>query len=178
MGCGPAHPQPETGRQAQPELEGGNRGPREASYTKLQADFFANQDFLGFWMVEIWQEGHSQRSAPQKRHTAHLRRRARCTPRKPSGWDGGGIKSQPSTGYNRAHQAPGHLSCSDRGRAQNTSPIKSAALWSTQEPEPEQLRPEKCMQTRAHFRQFPCIAAWSLKLGEHTCHEQGQNQCG
>ena len=45
-----------------------NRGPREASYTKLQAGFVANQDFLGFCMVDIRWEGHSQRSAPQKRH--------------------------------------------------------------------------------------------------------------
>ena len=36
------YPPPETGRRGQPELEGGNRGPREASYTKLQADFVAN----------------------------------------------------------------------------------------------------------------------------------------
>ena len=41
------------GRQVQPEPEGGNRGPREASYTKAQADFVANQDFLGFWTVDI-----------------------------------------------------------------------------------------------------------------------------
>ena len=34
-------------------------------------------------MVDIRREGHSQRSAPQRRHTAHLR-----------GWDGGGDKTQ------------------------------------------------------------------------------------
>ena len=102
----------------QPEPEGGNRGPKEASYNKLQADFIANQDFLGFWTVDIHWEGHRQRSAPQKRHMAHLRRRACCTPRKPSGWDGRGNKLQPSTGGNCAHQAPGHLSCSDLGWAQ------------------------------------------------------------
>ena len=69
-------------------------GPREASSTKLQAGFIANQDFLGFWIVDIRREGRSQRSAPQKRHTAHLRRRTGCTPRKPSGRDRGGDKSQ------------------------------------------------------------------------------------
>ena len=42
----------------------GNPDPREASSTKLQAGFIANQDFLGFWMVNIQQEGRSQRSAP------------------------------------------------------------------------------------------------------------------
>ena len=39
-------------------------GPREAS-TELQADFSANQDFLGFWTVVIRREGHRQRAAPQ-----------------------------------------------------------------------------------------------------------------
>ena len=51
--------------------QGGNRGPREASSTKLQAGFIANQDFLGFWMVDVCQEDRSQRSAPQKRLKAH-----------------------------------------------------------------------------------------------------------
>ena len=63
-----ARPLLETSRRGQPELEGGNHGPIEASYTKLQADFIANQDFLGFWMVDIRQEGQGQRSHPQKRH--------------------------------------------------------------------------------------------------------------
>ena len=122
---------------------------------KLQAGFTANQNFLGFWMVDICREGRSQRSDPQKRHTTHLRRRTCFTPRKLSGWDGGGDKSQSSTGGNSARQAPGHLSCSDLGRAQNPAgPTKSAPLWSTREPEPERLRPGKCMQPRAHIRQF------------------------
>ena len=72
----------------------GNHSPREVSSTKMQAGFVANQDFLGFWMVDIRWEGHSQRLAPQKRHTSHLRRCTSCTPRKPSGWDGGGDKLQ------------------------------------------------------------------------------------
>ena len=59
----------ETGRRGQPEPEGGNRGPREASSTKLQAGFIANQEFLGFRMVDIHWEGRSQRSAPQKRYS-------------------------------------------------------------------------------------------------------------
>ena len=113
-------------------------------------------------MVDIRQEGRSQRSAPQKRHMAHLRRRACYTPRIPSARDRVCIKSQPSTGGDCTRQAPGHLSCSDLGRAQNAGPTKSAPLWSTREPEPEQLRPGKCMQPRACFRQFPCRATWSL----------------
>ena len=93
-----ALPSLETGRQGQPELEGGNCGPREASSTKLQPGFVANQDFLGFWMVDIHREGCSQRSVPQKRCMAHLRRCTSCTPRKPSGRDRGGNKSQPQLG--------------------------------------------------------------------------------
>ena len=156
-------PSPTRDRQAgQPELEGGDCGSREASSTKLQAGFIANQDFLGFWMDDIRQAGCSQRSAPQKRHTAHLRRHAHCTPRKPSGWDWGGYMPQPSTGSDYARQTPGHLSCLDLGLVQNAGPTKSASLWSTREPEPEWLRPGNCMQPRACFRQFPCRATWSL----------------
>ena len=72
------------------------------------------------------------------------------------------------------------LSCLDLGRSQNAGPIECAPLWSTWEPELEQLRPEKCMQPRAHFRQFPCRATCSLSSvdWESTLHEQGQTQCG
>ena len=88
-------PSPTRDRQARAaRARRGQSQPREASYTKLQADFIANQDFLGFWTVDILREGCSQRSAPQKRHTAHLRRCAVCTPRKPSGRDRGGNKLQ------------------------------------------------------------------------------------
>ena len=80
---GPIPHQRQAGR-GQPEPERGNLSPREASSTKLQAGFVANQDFLGFWMVDLCQEGCSQRSAPQKRHTAHraagTREAIRCTP--------------------------------------------------------------------------------------------------
>ena len=60
------------------------------------------------------------------------------------------------------HQAPGHLSCSDPRRAQNTGPLESVSLWSTWEPEPEGLRPGNCTQPRAHSRQLPSRATWSL----------------
>ena len=79
----------------------------------------------------------------------------RCTHRKPSGWDGGGDKLQPSTGGDYTRQGTGHLSCSDLGQAQNAGPTKSVPLWSTRESEPEWLTPGKCMQTRACSRQFP-----------------------
>ena len=50
----------------------------------------ASQFFLGSWMVDICQEVCSLRSAPQRRHTAHLRQCSCCAPNKPSGWDRGG----------------------------------------------------------------------------------------
>ena len=53
-----------------------------------------------------------------------------------------------------AHQTPGNLSGLDVGRAQNAGPTESAPLRSTQVPEPECLRPGKCMQPRARLRQF------------------------
>ena len=59
------------------------------------------------------------------------------------------------------------------GKGTNTRPTESVPLWSTPEtePEPEQLRPGKCMKPRAHFEQFPCRATWSLSSvdRESTC---------
>ena len=61
----------------------GKLSPRDSiPYQTVSRLPVANQVFLGFWMVDIHQEGCSQRSAPQKRHMAHLRRHAHCTPRK------------------------------------------------------------------------------------------------
>ena len=82
----------------------------------------AKQVFLGSWTVDIHQEGCSQRSAPQRRHMAHLKQRSHCAPRKLSGWDGGGDKTHRPTWGECVHQAPGCLSCSDLGRAQNAGP--------------------------------------------------------
>ena len=71
----------------------GKLSPRDSiPYQTVSRLPVANQVFLGFWMVDIHQEGHRKRSAPQKRHTEHLRRHAHCTPRKPSSWDRGGDK--------------------------------------------------------------------------------------
>ena len=75
-------------------MERGNLGPRDSILYQTASRLpVANQDFLGFWTVDIHREGRSQRSVPQRRHTAHLRCRSRCTLRKPSGWDGGGDKT-------------------------------------------------------------------------------------
>ena len=51
-----------------------------------------------------------------------------------------------------ARQTPHHLSCSDMGRAQNAGPAKSVPLRTTQVPEPERLRPGRCMQPRVGLR--------------------------
>ena len=78
------NPSPTRGREAgrgQPEVERGNLGHRDSIlYQTVSGLPVANQDFLGFWMDGICREGHSQRSAPQKRHMAHLRRQAHYAP--------------------------------------------------------------------------------------------------
>ena len=79
----------------QARAAGARRGqsrPQRGIIYQTASRFVANQDFLGFWTVDRHQEGCSQRSASQKRHTAHLRRRASCTPRKLSSRDAGGNK--------------------------------------------------------------------------------------
>ena len=149
----------------------GNLSPRDNTlYQTVSRLPVPNQVFLGSWMTDIYQEGHSQRSAPQRRHMAHLRRHSHCAPRKPSGCDEGGDKTHRPTKVECTCQAPGHLSCLNLGRAQNTGPNESAPLLSIQEPEPERLRPEKCTQPRAHFRNFPCRAIWSLSSVDQKAH--------
>ena len=121
---GPAHPPQEAGRQAgrqQLEPERGKLSPRDGiPYQTSNRLPVANQVFLGSWTVDIHQEGRSQRSAPHKRHTAHLRGRSHCEPRKPGIWDGGGDKT---------HRPP-----------------KESAL--TKHLSPELLRPEKGTKCR------------------------------
>ena len=84
--------------------QGGRRGAARAGkrqtrpqrgilYQAASKQPVTNQNPLGFWMVDFCRQGHSQRSAPQKRHRAHLRWHSHCTPRKLSGWDGGGDKT-------------------------------------------------------------------------------------
>ena len=153
-GSGLAHPLSAHGRQAgdsQSQKARGNLGLRDGIlYQTVSRLSVANQVFLGSWMVDICQEGHSQRSAPQRIHMAHLRCHSCCAPRKPRGWDrGGDNKHRPTWGV-CAHQAPGHLSCLGLGRAQNTGPTESVPLWSTWEP--EQHSSGKCTQPRDHFR--------------------------
>ena len=75
--CRQAHP-PAVGREAggrQPELVGeGKSQPQRCILNQTMSRLLvASQVFLGSWMVDIHQEGHSQRSGPQRRHRAHLR---------------------------------------------------------------------------------------------------------
>jgi len=52
----------------------GNLGPRDGIlHQTVNGLPVANHIFLGSWMVDTCQEGHSLRSAPQRRHMAHLR---------------------------------------------------------------------------------------------------------
>ena len=72
-------PSPTTGgREAgepQPELEGKGQSQPQRWHPPepVSRPSVANHVFLGSWTVDIHQEGHSLRSAPQRRHTAHLR---------------------------------------------------------------------------------------------------------
>ena len=112
-------------------------------------------------MVDIHQEGHSQRSAPKRRHMVYIRWHSRCTPRKLSSWDQGGDKMHHTPGRVRSPStwSPELLGL---GKGTKPDPTESVPLWSTQKHEPEQLKPGKYTQPRAHFRQFPCRATWNL----------------
>ena len=76
-------PPPEAERQAgdsQSQKARGNLSPRDSILHQTVSRLpVANQVFLGSWMVDICQEGHSQRSAPQRKQMAHLRWRSHCT---------------------------------------------------------------------------------------------------
>ena len=66
-----------------------------------------------------------------------------------------------------ACQTPDHLNCSDLGRAQNAGSTESAPLRTTRVPEPERLRPGRCMQPRAGLRRFLAEQprAWAVWAG-------------
>ena len=135
MGCGlapPPSPPPEAESQAgdsQSLKARGNLNHRDGILHQTVSSLpVTNQVFLGSWTVDIHQERCSQRSAPQRRHTAH--------PGNQSSGTREVIRGTAQLGECTL-QAPGHLSCSDLGRAQNADPTKSVPLWSMQEPEPE-----------------------------------------
>ena len=125
----------EAGRQAgdiQSRKARGNLSLRDGiPYQTAKRLPIANQDFLGCWTVDIRQEGGSQRSVLQKRHTEHLRQCSQCTPEKLSSWDQRGDKTHHPTWKECALQAPGRLSCLDLERVQTTGQTESVPLWST-----------------------------------------------
>ena len=162
------------GARSQSQKARGNLDPRDGIFHQIVSRLkVAIQVFLGFWMVDIHQEGCSQRSAPQRRHTAHLTQHSCGAPRKPRGWDRGGDKTHRPAG--RVHLQNTWLpELLGPGKAQNAGPTKSVPLWSTREPEPEWFRPGKCTQSRACFRQFLCRATWSLSsVDQESTHVSG-----
>ena len=93
----------------------GNLCPRDGIlYQTVSRLPITNQVFLGSWTVDICQKSRSQRSAPQRRHMAHLRWHSCCAARKLSDWDRERIRCTAQLGE-CARQASGHLSCSDLG---------------------------------------------------------------
>ena len=79
------------------------------------------------------------------------------------------------------HQTPGHLSCSDLGRAQNAGPTESVCL----------LGVPGCPNLRgldlgsAYNPGLASDSSWQSNLelkqcrqGKYTCHERRQTQCG
>ena len=101
--------------------------------------------FLGSWMADICQEGHSLRSAPQRRHMAHLRRNRVTGTREV-------IKtcSPPGTVCLPSTLLPELLGPAKGKNAHPTTPVP---LWSTWEP--EWLRPGKCTKAGPTLESAP-----------------------
>ena len=158
-------PSPTTGgREAgepQPELEGKgqSRPQRWHPPPNVSRPSVANHVFLGSWTVDIRQEGHSLRSAPQRRHTAHLRQCSHGESGKLSGQMQEVIKTYhaPRTVRLPRTWSPELLR---PGKGTKCTPSLVCAL--AEYPRPEQLRPGKCRKCRVRFRQCPCRAPWSL----------------
>ena len=67
-----------------------------------------------------------------------------------------------------ARHRPHHPSCSELGRAQNAGLTESAPLRTTRVPEPERLRPGRCMQPRASLGR-----SWWSNLETELCGQGG-----
>ena len=63
------------------------------------------------------------------------------------------------------------------GTAQKAGPTESVPLWGTREPEPQWLRPEKCMQLRARSL-WSNLGPEQCRQGKHTRRGRGQTQSG
>ena len=121
-------------------------------------------------MVDIFQEGHSQSPAPQKRHKVHQ--------------TGGRMETEAGTAEGRRPLHRGRVRSSSwlpelfgPGKAQNPGPTESVLLWSTRKPEPEQLGPGKSTQLRAGSLESSREPE-QCRRGKHTRPEQWQTQCG
>ena len=137
----------------QPEPERGKLGPREGiPYQTANRFPVSNQRLLRFWTVDTRREGHSQRSAPQKRHKVH---RTGHAWKLRLGW--GGDKSHCTWGE-CAPQAPGCLSCLDRGR-HKTQAQPSLCLCGV----PKNLNVSGLgLGSARNSGPAPCRATWSL----------------
>ena len=129
-----AGPSPSGNRQARAARAGRRQSqPQRGIIYRTASRLHANQDFLGFWIVNICR-----------------RRCASCTPRKLSSRDGGGDKLQPPRSPNT--WSPELL---QPGKGTKHRPNQVCASENYRVPEPERLRPGKCTQPRAGLRQFP-----------------------
>ena len=170
----------ETGRQAgQLEPDRGNIGPRKASSTKLKAgtQLLTKTSWDSGWLASTGRV--TARDQLPRRDAWHtLDRHAHCHPGNQASWTGEVIRYTPHLG--RLLQAPGHLSCWDLGRAQNTGPTESTPLWSTQEPYLSSLdlgsahNPGPASDRRTSRSN---IDPEKYKLGKCTHPELGKTQC-
>ena len=126
----------------------------------------------------MYQECHSLRSSPQRRHTGYL---GFCPHRAPGKQVAGTEEVHKMHGPRGqcAHQAPGWLSSLDLGKTQNPQPIWVCAL--AEHLRPEWLWPGRCTKCRAHLGLCLWRASWSLRRVETgSTHLLGlwQTQCG
>ena len=149
-GCRPAHPPPEAERQAgdSQSRKGATSAPKTASSTKLRA---------GSQLLTkcSWDPGRLISTGSQPEISS---------PEETQGhmWDGApaALPGNQAAGTGEVIRCTAHLGrvhspstwSPELGRAQNAGPTKYVLLWSTREPEPEQLRPGTCTQPRARFR--------------------------
>ena len=142
----------------QPEPEVGNCGPREALSTKLQAGFVFTKT--------SWDSGRST-STWECALVVHPENLVAGT-------------REVITRSDHARQTPGHLSCSDQGRAENTTQ-QSLHLWRL----PEYLNLSGLDLGSAHNPGLASDSSLQSNLepkqcwqGKHTRRERGQTKCG
>ena len=149
-------PSPEAERQVEDSQSQRARGklrPRDdILYQTVNRFRVANQVFLGSWMVDTRQEGCSQRSAPQRGHTACLRRCSRSAPRKPKGWNPRGEKTHRPAGR-VCSPSTWSLELLGPGKGTKHRPNRLCLCGVTENL--NLLRPGKCMQPWPALDSFP-----------------------